>query len=143
MKIVEALKRVIGNSDKSVVLSRALNDRLEQLIAGSDNEQRLLAEKLDQLVAGSGNQQRLLNEKLEQLIQGVVNQSRLLNDKLLAITSRQEAQMELQKAAIASIRDGRNGRAGATETFRPSRFVRFRQLPLSLYRFRAQWRRCR
>ena len=115
MKIVEVLKRMIGNSDKSVVLSRALNDKLDQLIAGSDNEQRLLAEKLDQLVAGSGNQQRLLNEKLEQLIQGVVNQSRLLNDKLLAITSRQEAQMELQKAAIASIRDGRNGRAGATE----------------------------
>ena len=65
MKIVEVLKRVIGNSDKSVELSRALNDKLDQLIAGSDNQQRLLAEKLDQLVAGSGNEQRLLKREAQ------------------------------------------------------------------------------
>jgi predicted O-methyltransferase YrrM len=87
MKIVEILKRMVINSDKTAAL-------------------------LGESVAGIDNQSRLLNEKLEQVVEGIVNQSSLLNDKLMAVIHRQNAQIELQKAEIVAIRNFLSGRGG-------------------------------
>jgi hypothetical protein len=72
MRIVQVLKRMVQNSDA--------------LVAGAENQQRLLNDRLREVVAGIANQSRLLNDKLEALTVGFANQSRLLNDKLEALT---------------------------------------------------------
>lgn len=97
MKIVEVLRRLAINSSTTA-------GRLDEVVAGLDNQSRLFNEKLSQLVQGSDNQARLLNDKLEELIEGMVNQSRLINDKMLAVIQRQEAQIELQKMEIQALR---------------------------------------
>lgn len=104
MKIVEILKRMVWNSDKSI-------DLLEQTVAGVDNETRLL------------------NQKFGELIVGLDNQSRLLNNKLTAIIDRQNVFLELQKAQIATIKrvlaglDGSDSRTDASAALPAARLA--------------------
>jgi predicted O-methyltransferase YrrM len=110
MNIVRVLKRMVHNSDALVAgaenESRLLNDRLQEVVAGIANQSSLLNDKLEALALGVSNQSRLLNEKLQALNDGVGNQSRLLNDKLMAVVHRQDVLIELQKAEIAALRSG-------------------------------------
>jgi predicted O-methyltransferase YrrM len=126
MKIVEFFKLMARNSDRSADRldamvagldnqSRLLNDKLEEVIKGTINQSRLLNDKLEELIEGTINQSRLLNDKLEELIEGTINQSRLLNDKLMATIQRQNAQIELQKAEIAAVRAILTGRDGGID----------------------------
>src|SRR5580704_11960555 len=87
MKVIQALKRLMRNSDTTA-------GRLGHI-----------GQRLDETVAGLDNQSRLLNQKFQELIEASINQSRLLDDKLMAMVQRQEAMMELQKAEVAAIRD--------------------------------------
>jgi hypothetical protein len=68
-------------------LSKELRLALSALVAGSENEQRLLnvlRSKLDGVVKGLENHAKLSNNKFDALIAGLDNQTRLLNEKLNA-----------------------------------------------------------
>jgi predicted O-methyltransferase YrrM/uncharacterized protein YoxC len=96
MKLLEILRRMARNSDKSVEL-------LEKTVAGVENETRLLNQKLAELIVGLDNQSRLLNDKLTHLVEGIGNQSSLLNSKTKAIVDRQNALLDMQKVQTATL----------------------------------------
>ena len=92
MKIVDALRRTLGNTDSAAESLRALvagcanqsdllNRKFDQVIARLDNQSGLLNRKFDQLVTGLDNQSDLLNRKFNQIVAGLKNQSDLLNRK--------------------------------------------------------------
>jgi predicted O-methyltransferase YrrM len=120
MNPLEILRRMAGNSDRSVGLlertvagieneTRLLNQRLGELIAGLDNQSRLFNDKYAQLIEGIGNQSSLLNDKLTQLIEGIANQSSLLNAKLTGIIEQQNALLSLLGARLAVVGSPNNG----------------------------------
>jgi predicted O-methyltransferase YrrM len=81
MKVVEILKRMVGNSDSAVRSLKRVDDRLDALVAGCANETDLLNRKFDQVIAGLDNQSDLLNRKFDQVVAGLDNQSELSNRK--------------------------------------------------------------
>jgi predicted O-methyltransferase YrrM len=65
MKVIDTLRRMVGNTDAAV-------DKLDALIGGCANQSDLLNRKFDQVIAGLDNQSDLLNRKFDRLIEGVV-----------------------------------------------------------------------
>lgn len=102
MRALEALKRVIGNSDRSTQLvaelregtanqSSLLNEKLNAVILGIENQSQslnLMLEHLREIRDGISNETKVMQEKMAQLVQGVANQSRLLNEKLSDLAQR-------------------------------------------------------
>jgi predicted O-methyltransferase YrrM len=74
MKVVDALRRTLRNTDSAVELLRAL-------VAGCANQSDLLNRRFDQVIAGLDNQSDLLNRKFDQMVADLKNQSGLLNRK--------------------------------------------------------------
>jgi predicted O-methyltransferase YrrM len=81
MKIVDILRRVVGNSDSSAQSLMRADNKLDALVAGCANQTDLLNRKFEQVIAGLNNQSDLLNHKFNQAIAGLNNQSALLNRK--------------------------------------------------------------
>jgi predicted O-methyltransferase YrrM len=92
MKLIDVLKRMAGNSDDTAARLREISEL-----------QHKSYDRLSEIVAGLDNQSRLLNDKLKELIEGTRNQSSLLNDKLSAIIHRQNLQIE---GKLLPTRDG-------------------------------------
>ena len=123
MRALNVLKRLIRNSDSSAQImaelregsaneSSVLNEKLNALLLGIENQSELLNTRLKELLAQGGhyspealqsdaalellrgirdgisNETKVMQEKMAQLIQGMDNQSRLLNDKLSALADR-------------------------------------------------------
>jgi predicted O-methyltransferase YrrM len=81
MKIIDILRRVVGNSDSSAQSLMRADNKLDALVAGCANQTDLLNRKFEQVIAGLDNQSDLLNHKFNQAIAGLNNQSALLNRK--------------------------------------------------------------
>jgi hypothetical protein len=125
MRVLEILKRLIGNSDRSAQLmaevregtanqSSLLNEKLNAVILGIQNQTELFNSRFKELAAqrgdagtraealqsdaalellrgirdGISNETKVMQEKMTQLVQGVENQSRLLNEKLSELAQR-------------------------------------------------------
>ena len=119
MKVFDVLRRMIKNSDELVGRLGETNARLREVIAGLDNQSRLindkqtqLLERTAQLVAGVANQSRLLGQKSEELIEGVANQSSLLNDKLKELLNDTAYQTRLVGSRLEEVVLGLNNQSG-------------------------------
>jgi predicted O-methyltransferase YrrM len=82
MKVVDILKRMVGNIDSAAQSLKRVEERTDALVAGCANETDLLNRKFEEVVAGLNNQSDLLNRKFNEVITGLNNQSALLNRKL-------------------------------------------------------------
>jgi predicted O-methyltransferase YrrM len=71
MKIVDILRRVVGNTDSAAQSLMRVDNKLDALVAGCANQTDLLNRKFDQVIAGLDNQSALLNRKFDRLIEGV------------------------------------------------------------------------
>ncbi len=119
MKVFDVLRRMIRNSDELVGRLGETNARLREVIAGLDNQSRLindkqvqLLERTAQLVAGVANQSRLLGQKSEELIEGVANQSSMLNDKLKELLNDTADQTRLVGSRLEEVVLGLNNQSG-------------------------------
>lgn len=106
MKLVDHLKRMVQNSDRSVHTLSQSHERLQAIVEGVSNQSGLLHDKLEALIQGSANQSQLLNKKFGETIASLERQSQLLQ----AIVRRQDAQLEVYKAELAAIRAALTGR---------------------------------
>ena len=61
MKILDVLRRVVRNSDRT-------SEALGGLVVGLDNHARLTHDKLQAVIAGVANQSDLINRKLEEVV---------------------------------------------------------------------------
>jgi hypothetical protein len=122
IKVFEALRRVLRNSDTAVEkssqlvagnanLADLLNRKLDEVITGSANQTDLLNRKLGELIAGSDNQADLLNRKLGEVIAGSVNQTDLLNRKLDEVIDGSVNQTDLLNRKLGEVIDGSVNRA--------------------------------
>jgi predicted O-methyltransferase YrrM len=82
MKVVDILKRVVGNIDSAAQSLKRVEERTDALVAGCANQTDLLNRKFEEVVAGLDNQSDLLNRKFNEVIVGLNNQSALSNRKL-------------------------------------------------------------
>jgi glycosyltransferase domain-containing protein len=98
--IGNALNALVAGSDNQ---ARILNDRLKELVAGSDNQARILNDRLKELVAGSDNQARILNDRLTELVAGSDNLARLLNEKLSALIAQSDSSMPASSSTDPSL----------------------------------------
>jgi hypothetical protein len=89
MGVIGKLKHLIrGPNDKFAAIvagldnqSKLLDTTLHGLVQGMDNQSRMLSERLDRLIQGMDNQSRMLSERLDRLIQGMDNQARPPGDR--------------------------------------------------------------
>ena len=79
MKVVDILKRMVGNIDSAAQSLKRVEERTDALVAGCANQTDLLNRKFEEVVAGLDNQSDLLNRKFNEVIVGLNNQSGLLN----------------------------------------------------------------
>ena len=117
MQALNVLKRLIRNSDSSAQImaelregsaneSSVLNEKLNAVLLGIENQSELLNTRLKELLAQGGhhspealqsdaalellrgirdgisNETKVMQEKMAQLVEGMQYQSRLMNDKL-------------------------------------------------------------
>jgi hypothetical protein len=68
MRVVEILKRLVGDADATANSLGRAEQKLDALVAGSNNQQYLLNQKLSEVVIGLNNQSDLFNRRLNQLI---------------------------------------------------------------------------
>src|SRR6266700_5735564 len=71
MKLVDAFRRILLNTDSTA-------ESLRALVAGCANQSDLVNRKFDQVIAGFDNQSDLLNHKLNRVIDGVSGIARKL-----------------------------------------------------------------
>jgi predicted O-methyltransferase YrrM len=81
MKVIDLLKRVVGNIDSAALSLQRANDKLDALVAGCANETDVLNRKLSEVITSLENQSDLLSRKFYQLAAGLNEQSALLNRK--------------------------------------------------------------
>lgn len=68
MRVVEILKRLVGDADATANSLGRAEQKLDALVAGSTNQQYLLNQKLSEVVIGLNNQSDLFNRRLNELI---------------------------------------------------------------------------
>jgi len=96
VKYVDAIKRAIGNTDRTVHL-------LDAAVQGIANQSALFNEKLSQIVQGLANQSGVSNHKFDQVIEGLRNQTQVLNERLATVIANQQAQIELQRRQVEAM----------------------------------------
>src|SRR5260370_6720837 len=82
MKVVDILKRMVGNIESAAQSVKRVEERTDALVAGCANQTDLLNRKFEEVVAGLDNQSDLLNRKFNEVIVGLNNQLALLNRRL-------------------------------------------------------------
>jgi hypothetical protein len=92
-KSMDVIRRVIGNSDRTVHL-------LDAAVQGIANQSALFNERLSQIVQGLANQAGTSNRKFDQTIEGLRNQTQMLNDKLAVMIASQQAMLDLQRRQV-------------------------------------------
>src|SRR6516164_5959616 len=91
MKIVDALRRTLGNTDSAA-------ESLRALVAGCANQSDLLNRKFDQVIAGLDNQSGLLNRKFDRLIESVIRDPEFGNGTIQAPHALQAPAATLREA---------------------------------------------
>jgi hypothetical protein len=90
MGVIGRLKQLIrGPDDKLAAIvagldnqSKLLDTTLHGLIQGLDNQSRMLSQRLDRLLQEMDNQSSMLSQRLDRLLQGMDNQSSMLSQKI-------------------------------------------------------------
>jgi hypothetical protein len=95
-KYVDAIKRTIGNTDRTVHL-------LDAAVQGIANQSALFNEKLSQIVQGFANQAGVSHHKFDQAIEGLRNQTQVLNERHAIVIANQQAQLELQRRQVEAM----------------------------------------
>src|SRR5947209_4971801 len=75
MRIIQKLKHAFGQQARSA-------QYLAEIVAGIDNEQRLLNDKLTQAIVALTDISNVLRSKLDAVVAGSKHEQRLLNDRL-------------------------------------------------------------
>ena len=104
MSVMDFARRVFRPLTRNTGLLVKQNNKLDEVIAGIDNQTRLLNEKLEKIILGLDNQSQLFSIKIERTIDGIKNQSQLINRKLSDVVS-----------ALEYVSDGRNGKRAASD----------------------------
>lgn len=79
-RLVIAVKRILAASDQAT--QTGVESRLEEIIAGLNNQSQLINQRLKEAILGIENQSPLINQRLSEVVQGLDNQSRLINQRL-------------------------------------------------------------
>src|SRR6516165_4017411 len=98
MKIVDILRRVVGNSDSSAQSLMRADNKLDALVAGCANQTDLLNGKFEQVIAGLNNQSALLNRKFDRLIEGVFRGREAGNGEMQVLDAMQAPPATLREA---------------------------------------------
>jgi predicted O-methyltransferase YrrM len=78
MKVIDILRRAVGNTESAARSLRQVDEELGALVAGCANQTDLLNRKFDQVIVGLDNQSDLLNRKLNRLIEGGFGEKKVL-----------------------------------------------------------------
>jgi predicted O-methyltransferase YrrM len=86
MKVIDILRRAVGNTESAARSLRQVDEKLGALVAGCANQTDLLNRKFDQVIVGLDNQSDLLNRKLNRLIEGGFGEKKVLGDEAAGVT---------------------------------------------------------
>jgi predicted O-methyltransferase YrrM len=76
MRLIEILRRMIGNTESAAQSLKRIEEKFDVLVAGSANQSDLMNRKFDEVIVGLANQSDLLNRKLNLVIEGIFGASK-------------------------------------------------------------------